>query len=591
VAKVPTSSYLANPRRLPIHERLNVRSQPIIQDPFRTPPRTDSPPAFLESSPVSRREEASVDSPDRFSLCSTSDMNVTIDSASQSDHGDDDGQRENEGCGVVDDEPNLDTGLVDAIRADQQEEEAMDWDDMDPGLLEELHTCRRQARDANATLDGTLTALDLSGRGTVAKPMLIVDTNVFIARLSQLVKLTEPGSFYTEKLVLYVPWTVLRELDMLKSRGGRNEEGDGLRRRARTSVNFLHKLLKAKSAMIRGQTEREERSAEAFAAHSADDRILQTCLKLRSEGKAVALLTNDKVRERAVHSLPDYSKSRIAKTGRVELFYANAKVSFSSRQNLANKAMVSQLEVFDSPDLVCGLQRWLTVAETAKANAAVTRTVTDVDATAIAARRILNGQAMMANYKEPVAAERPSAALLAGGVADDADDQYEAGLQVDAVNEVFKRVWHFIFVYCWQYCRTAGSEWSLPHEPVGADRTKLTVTVVESRICLPCFYKEVKALQKDMTSVLRRPTLTLTVADDQLTAFHRRLTTFLAQATLPMNHPSAPGHREISPAALLHYIVVPTTRRLAENGLHQLRELQSLSQIALTKLRMSINLR
>ncbi len=45
---------------------------------------------------------------------------------------------------------------------------------------------------------------------------------------------------------------------------------------------------------IRGQTGSEEKKAEVFSAHNADDRILQTCLKLKSEGMPTVLYTNDK---------------------------------------------------------------------------------------------------------------------------------------------------------------------------------------------------------------------------------------------------------------------------------------------------------
>ena len=45
---------------------------------------------------------------------------------------------------------------------------------------------------------------------------------------------------------------------------------------------------------IRGQTGYEEKQAEVFASSNADDRILQTCLKLRSQAFNTVLYTNDK---------------------------------------------------------------------------------------------------------------------------------------------------------------------------------------------------------------------------------------------------------------------------------------------------------
>ena len=45
---------------------------------------------------------------------------------------------------------------------------------------------------------------------------------------------------------------------------------------------------------MQGQNVFEEKSAEVYKAYNADDRILQACIKLRSEGKKVLLYTNDK---------------------------------------------------------------------------------------------------------------------------------------------------------------------------------------------------------------------------------------------------------------------------------------------------------
>ena len=45
---------------------------------------------------------------------------------------------------------------------------------------------------------------------------------------------------------------------------------------------------------MQGQNGFEEKAAEVYKAYNADDRILQACIKLRSEGKNVLLYTNDK---------------------------------------------------------------------------------------------------------------------------------------------------------------------------------------------------------------------------------------------------------------------------------------------------------
>ncbi len=42
----------------------------------------------------------------------------------------------------------LSTALVDRLVAvEEEQEEAMDWDDVDPGLIEELQDCRRNLKE------------------------------------------------------------------------------------------------------------------------------------------------------------------------------------------------------------------------------------------------------------------------------------------------------------------------------------------------------------------------------------------------------------------------------------------------------------
>ncbi len=61
----------------------------------------------------------------------------------------------------------LDTSMVDQM---VEREEAMDWDDVDPGILEELQLCRRTLREKGDASEeeeeeeGTLTKLNLANR-------------------------------------------------------------------------------------------------------------------------------------------------------------------------------------------------------------------------------------------------------------------------------------------------------------------------------------------------------------------------------------------------------------------------------------------
>lgn len=58
---------------------------------------------------------------------------------------------------------------------------------------------------------------------------------------------------------------------------------------------FVNDLLVSKHPQLKGQTGAEEREAgQIFAAYNEDDRILQSCLRLRSRGGNVVLYTADK---------------------------------------------------------------------------------------------------------------------------------------------------------------------------------------------------------------------------------------------------------------------------------------------------------
>ncbi len=53
------------------------------------------------------------------------------------------------------------------LEAEKDQEEVMDWDDVDPGLLEELQVCRRELlAQGDGGGEGTLASLDFSGKNT-----------------------------------------------------------------------------------------------------------------------------------------------------------------------------------------------------------------------------------------------------------------------------------------------------------------------------------------------------------------------------------------------------------------------------------------
>ena len=130
-----------------------------------------------------------------------------------------------------------------------------------------------------------------------SKPHLIivVDTNVFIGNLGQLKAFLESPLATDANVILYVPWTVLRELDSLKKR----------MKQAPRAIDFLLEALKRereRDKRIRIQTLKEEQVAVEFAGAGAaqddvaDDRILYTALRVKPvcQSARVLLYTNDK---------------------------------------------------------------------------------------------------------------------------------------------------------------------------------------------------------------------------------------------------------------------------------------------------------
>lgn len=124
-----------------------------------------------------------------------------------------------------------------------------------------------------------------------------MDTNIFIGNLGQLKGFLESPLAADANVILYVPWTVLRELDSLKKR----------MKEAPRAIDFLLGALKReqeRDLRIRFQTLKEEKVAVEFARAGvasvgddvADDRILYTTLRVKSacQFSRVLLYTNDK---------------------------------------------------------------------------------------------------------------------------------------------------------------------------------------------------------------------------------------------------------------------------------------------------------
>ncbi|KAI9315968.1 PIN domain-containing protein [Dichotomocladium elegans] len=126
----------------------------------------------------------------------------------------------------------------------------------------------------------------------------VLDTNFLISNLGYLRDLTQQASRSHGKIVLVIPWVVIKELDGLKNvnkeqrfKNGRIESLGDL---ARTAMRFIEKALREKAGWLRGQKSNEIYDANAKLT-KGDDSILDCCLFFHNIlQKPVTLLTNDR---------------------------------------------------------------------------------------------------------------------------------------------------------------------------------------------------------------------------------------------------------------------------------------------------------
>ena len=274
-----------------LSDKLHQRTRPVVQSPQSN--ANSTPPVDLDQTPepprtplvVIRSDDGIEDMSSYLNM--SNDPSLTFSTISQhnmsivssQEKADDEEEVSDRSPG--NDEPsvdfsNLDYQYVDHLQQDQQADEAMDcdqepmdWDQIDPGLLQELQNCRREVRrrdDLDFKNDEShLTNLDLekyvtnvrtclnftnviltfccSTNKVSSELMVVVDTNIFISQLSQVNSLLQDEAF--SQVVLYIPWAVMRELDTLKAKA--SEE---VKKRARDAINFLYKLLGGKSPRV-----------------------------------------------------------------------------------------------------------------------------------------------------------------------------------------------------------------------------------------------------------------------------------------------------------------------------------------------------
>ncbi|KAJ2957166.1 hypothetical protein NQZ79_g7055 [Umbelopsis isabellina] len=119
---------------------------------------------------------------------------------------------------------------------------------------------------------------------------IVVDTNILISHQDHLKSLIADIEQRDSCLTIIVPWVVLEELDLLKSRrdGPRSQVAD----RAQGAIIFIQKILARKSPALKGQKVSESADTNAY---DNDDRILDCCRYFAKSAKhKVVLYSNDR---------------------------------------------------------------------------------------------------------------------------------------------------------------------------------------------------------------------------------------------------------------------------------------------------------
>ncbi|KAI8079997.1 uncharacterized protein BX664DRAFT_269227 [Halteromyces radiatus] len=114
---------------------------------------------------------------------------------------------------------------------------------------------------------------------TCFQRVAVIDTNFLISNLSYLQHLLTEAEKHPDVLLAIIPWTVVLELDGLKSQqreGGMTQ----LEERARRAIRFLEATLQRKSSGLRGQ-----RRDEVYDRNTAQTAMIHHIDALSAEDK------------------------------------------------------------------------------------------------------------------------------------------------------------------------------------------------------------------------------------------------------------------------------------------------------------------
>ncbi|EFN66674.1 Uncharacterized protein C1orf26 [Camponotus floridanus] len=178
--------------------------------------------------------------------------------------------------------------------------EEMDWEPMnDDDIAQEVEVVRTQLGKENHVdktnyISGNTVELIQCNNTEPQerKPLyIVVDTNVFLSNLKIIEEARDATFKNYPRPFIVIPWTVINELDYIKSNRSTHE----LSVKARKAISFIHEQFSSKHPRIIGQTrEQALKNKEEFSLNCPDDEILQCCLQIFHLQKDVVLLSYDK---------------------------------------------------------------------------------------------------------------------------------------------------------------------------------------------------------------------------------------------------------------------------------------------------------
>lgn len=179
--------------------------------------------------------------------------------------------------------------------------EEMDWEPMnDEDIAQEVEVVRTQLGsknhvETNYISENTVELIGYNGEETEPQeksPLyIVVDTNVFLSNLEIIEEARDATFKNYPRPFIVIPWTVIHELDYIKS----NKSTHELWIKARKAIAFINEHFASKHPRIIGQTrEQAAKNKDNFALSCPDDEILQCCLQICELQKSVVLLSYDK---------------------------------------------------------------------------------------------------------------------------------------------------------------------------------------------------------------------------------------------------------------------------------------------------------